>query len=736
MVVGVIQSRISATDLTLKPGQSVATVEVEVVNSSDQQASFHILLSATGDEGHPRRRWYQLLPMSSSKVPPGTRSTYTVSIVDTPLPGFVGLANITLRIISPELQSEERHVLRLRVEPGVGVVAFEVQLPTQRFQDYPGQRIDIPARLYNRNRNPINVDVACPGLDAWLVNGSSNRLRLLPNRWHDVVFACQIPEDLSLSASQTYPFQVLVVDDNGDSATASGTLKVLPLGYFQVVVEDTLLRVPPRRQWLPNRHANTAQTQLRLENHSNLRNSLHLAAVPAAAESEVEELYRVQFEPEVAALNPGQSQTVSTTIQVDRPWFGWVRTLWIDLQTRLDDPRLELQNDAETLQVQVAPIIPRWLQLLAILVGVGAIAGLSFLQTYRQQHRQLVSTVQFNGVGTQVVSGSTDQTLRQWQVGRWGLHATGDVIRLDKAVRVSQYRRVDNNQLMVGLENGEVQIWDLLRQPDKPLRSFINQTEGQNDLDDRVMALTTTADARYLFSGYGSGLVSQWYVGPDAGETTPQQPAQTLAIPEMAIYDIALVGADDPMLAIAGRYNKLLLWDWSQAENPRSAASAEPDAQGSSKLAPYPVDYPPGGQDDYITSLATAEQTPYRLATADNQGRVMVWDLSQCVDQSAPCTVLDQWQLPQGAPVRDVAFSANGCYLASASDDGRVMLWPLTKQGRRLAKYLQGQAVQQANTHFNSVDIKAVDSHLLVVSGADDHQVRLKRLQAPNPACQ
>ena len=737
MVVSVIQSRVSATDLALKPGLSTATFEVEVVNGSDRPASFHVVLSATGDEGQAPRRWYRLSPMASSKVPPGAHSVYTVIISDTPLAGFVGLANLTVRIISPELQSEERHILRLRVEPSLGAISFEAELPSQYFQNYPGQLVDIPARIYNRNRNPISVTLSFPGIDAWLLDNSLKTLRLLPNRWRDIVISCQIPEDLSLGRSQTYPFQFIVADENGDSAIASGVLEVLPLGYFEVVAAESLLRLPAARQWLPNRHANATQTQFRLENHSNFTDTLHIAARSPQSAAADTSGYQINFEPAAAVVEPGQVHTVDATIYAERPWLGWVRTLWITFHTRLEEAPLELRNDTETLQVQVAPIIPRWLQLLAMLLLAGAIAGLGFFHVYRQHHRQLVSSVAFNGVGTRVVSGSNDQTIRQWRVRRLGLRPAGSIIQLDKAVRAAQYRPVDNNQLIVALENGEIQIWDLLASLHQPLQTLVNQTGSQADLADRVMALTPTLDSRYLFSGYGSGEVAQWDISPHSTVRTgeAQRPIQTVFIPEMSIYDIALVGGDDAVLAIAGRYNKLLLWKWSEAIA-ASPSTSPPDEQNTAAVTDLTsIEYPLGGQDDYITSLATAEQTPFRLAAADNQGRIMVWDLENCLDDSGPCTVIDQWQVP-GAAIRDIAFSASGCYLVSASDAGQVTLWPLTNQGRRLTKYLVGQTIQETKTRFNSVDIKVTASKLLIVSGADNNKVRLHRLEPPTQACQ
>lgn len=728
-----LPSQLSATDLTIRPGISVATFDVEVVNGGDRHASFYILLTATGEENQNPRHWYQLSPMASSKVPPGTRSTYTVSIVDTPLSGFVGLATVTVRIISPELQSEERHILRLRIEPGQGGVPFRVELPTETFQDYPGQLVEIPARIYNSNRNPISVNLACPGIHSWLLDNHPTILRLLPNRWHDVVFPCQIPEAFSLSQSQSYPFKVLVVDESGDSVSASGTLEILPLGYFEAIAEDTTVWLPARRPWWPNRQLNTTQTHLQIQNHSNLTSPVRVSTVPPKTPSQTEPPpYDVECTPETVTLAPAEAETIAVNIQRDRPWLGWARARWIDLQARLDDTRLELRNDTVTVQVRVAPIIPYWLQVLALALFSGTIAGILFFQVYRQQHHQLVSSVEFNGVGDRIVSGSSDQTLRQWQVRRWGLRPLHSTIRLDKAVRVAQYRPVDNDQLMVGLENGEVQIWNLLQFPQRPLFRLINPTKPHGNLDDRVMALTTTADSRHLFSGHGSGLVNHWDIGRD--QTAEEPPRQAIAIPDMAIYDMALV-KDDAMLAIGGRYNKLMLWNWSASvEGNNNLKRINPLSQAETGVRS--IAYPPGGQDDYITSLATAEQKPLWLATADNQGRITVWNLEQCWNGQDECVAIDQWEIPSNTPIRDIAWSANGCYLTSADDDGRITLWPLTQRGRRLTKYLDGKTVMKANTQFNSVDIKAVRDQLFITSGADDHRVRIRRIAEPSESCQ
>ncbi|MEM6254121.1 MAG: hypothetical protein AAF821_14480 [Cyanobacteria bacterium P01_D01_bin.156] len=726
MVVSVIQSRISTTELTIKPGQAIATFDVEVINNSNRHASFYIVLTATGATDQPPRCWYRLSPMSSSMVPPGTRSTYQASIIDTPLQGFVGLANITVRIISPELHSEERHVLRLRVAPGLGTAALTVELPTSTFQDYPGQLVEIPARIYNGSRNPITGTLSCPGLDDWLTDQCSRQVMLLPNRWQDLLVPCQIPEEMSLAHSQDYPFQIVVVDEDGTSAMASGVLSVLPLGHCALTAVDTVLRLPPSRWWWPNRQCDTTHTQLQVTNHSNLTNVVHLGSTP---DDKPGLSYTVAFEDQAVSLPPGQAKTVDTIIEVKRPWFGWVRTLWIDLQNQLEDSRLDLQDETAILKVKVAPILPRWLQLGMLLWLVGAIAGVWFWTVHRQHHHQLVSSVQFNGVGDRVVSSSADQTIRQWQVKQWSLRPFNSIIQLNKAVRVSQYRPVDNNQLVVGLENGEIQIWDLLQFSREPRQTLVS---GQQ-VDDRVMALTFSADSRSVFSGHGSGRVNRWYVGPDSDgqNSVTQEPVQQLTLPDFSVSDLILMGKDQTILAIAGRYNKLILWPWSDKHSALDAQTEDFQTDNTVTVTNYPT----GGKDDYITSVATAEQNPLRLITADNQGRIMVWNLAGCVDQPNECAIVDQWIVPTQAPIRDIALSANGCYLVSASDDGQLILWPLTNQGRRFNKYLQGQTIKRINTGFNSVDIKVMQKYNLITSGADDSQVRMHRFKAPTQTC-
>jgi WD40 repeat protein len=124
------------------------------------------------------------------------------------------------------------------------------------------------------------------------------------------------------------------------------------------------------------------------------------------------------------------------------------------------------------------------------------------------------------------------------------------------------------------------------------------------------------------------------------------------------------------------------------------------------------------------------------MASSDNEGHISLWDmdsLRQCINKSAAAlknidrgqlktdgfgnlvipldcdgAIIDRWhQGHDKQPVRAVALSQNGCYLASGGDDGRVILWPLENR-KRAPQYRDGKIIAEfPGVRLNSVDIKA-----------------------------
>ena len=394
----------------------------------------------------------------------------------------------------------------------------------------------------------------------------------------------------------------------------------------------------------------------------------------------------------------------STALGVNTPLPVW------DEASREDNPQIYFQNPVQKLELELKPIIPTWLQVVLAFLFLGLLWWIWYFQARLNYHTGAVNSVEFNGLGNRVISVSNDQTLRRWRVKGKKIHPLGLLGDLGKAGRTNHYRPVDNNRVAVGLENGEIQIWDLLSGSEQPAVSLSSRR------DDRVMDLVFTKDSQYLFSAHGSGLLLQWLVGP-TGELVSASDPQRLQEFDFAIYDLALVSPQQTTIAIAGRYNQLVLWDWQ-----------------SDRLQAVP--YRTGGQDEYITSLATAEEKPFFLATADDQGYISLWSLRDCLqNQDIACKVLERWQAHDNQPIRSLALTDDGCYLASTGDNGQVMLWSLQRSGERSTQNLAGEEIIKLRSPLNTLDLIAIKSDLLIVTGGDDRQVRLRRIKRPSSSC-
>jgi WD40 repeat protein len=721
MAENLISTNVSAQVLKFKPGGPPATFEVTVINESEQFASFQLEVVAAGADPNAGYRWYSLSPEVSSKKPPGDSTKFYVAIEDSPVPGFAGMMNLTVRVSSVELRDEERQVLRLFVQEGAGSKLLKLDLPLKKFQVKPGELIEVPVRVFNPNQQSVDAVVSFVGVEpSWLVNGSEQQFQLDPGEQREVTFSCQPPSALAQAPCQVYPFEVEATHHRGAVARDKGTLEVLPTGFVQFSCTPQRHTIPAKGGWLPSRQSDPVTYQLQFENASNLSSSasiqLHgrdrekcnLEVIPPYGLPPVPEFISGTRQPETD-LTPGETSEAFLEASKQRPWLGISRQLLFDVTAVLSDRRVELRNDTHTLELRVRPIIPFWMQ-----VAGGLLALLLLYLLFRpfEGHTEAVTSVRFNGLADRVISGSDDQTIRSWKVKGRRLEPAGVFARGEKSVRVVRYQPVNNDVVAAGLENGEIKLWDVLENREEPVESFVNQK------DDRVLALEFTKNSRYLFSSHGSGSVLQWDIERDLSDTSRDRSRPVATLPaDFAVYALAAVGTGDTNLAIAGRYNKLLLWNFAANE---------------SRLMPYPE----GGQDDYIQSLSVAADKPNLMAIADNQGHITLWDMRQCLVEEVNCEVLDRWSGGHSdKPVRSLSLSKDGCYLASTGDDGREVLWSLTREGKRDPKFLDGKQIGRFRTKINDIALILREDDILVVSGSDDRQVRLRSVQKNNTAC-
>lgn len=713
MAENLISTTVSPKQLKFKPGGPPALVEVTVVNESDRFATFQIDLIAAGADPNQPPNWYSISPEVSTKKPPGDVTKFHVAIADTPVPGFVGLMNLTIRVFSMELPDEDREVVRLILEQGTGLVPLKLELPVREFQEYPGNQDEIPVRIYNPGQLATNVTLRFLGLEpSWIVDGIERHLHLPPGGQTSETFLCQVP-DVTQAPSKIYPFRIEANHSNGPPTQVDGNLEVLPMGLVEFTCEPKRYQIPAKWAWLPNWRNRPVTYNLQFDNRSNLQQ-----LVRVEIRGEDQEQCTLELSGEPTEISPSQISQIQLLVKAQRPWWGRLRELDLEAAGILSDQRLGNTNPtSQQLKLDVFPIIPLWLLLGGGLLLLWLIWWLSWLNPDSRLfgHKAAVNSVQFNGMSQNVVSGSSDQTLIKWRVdgflNPFANPEIGPINNTGRAVRVIRYQPVNNNVVAAGLENGEIQRLNLLGETPLLVDSFFYQK------DDRVLALEFTDDSHYLFSGHGSGRVLRWDIQQDLREPAAQlsrtrQPIDGKEL-DFAVYGLKFVGKGNNNLAIVGRFNQLALWNLTDNSLRR-------------------VSYRQGGQNDYIFSLDTAELKPYLLVTADSQGYITLWDMRRCLAGDEPCQVLDQWSNGHGGqPVRSVALSSGGCYLASAGDDGRMILWPLTTEGKRAEGFLRGQNVGRSinNEPFNSIDVNALKNGIFIASGSDDTQVRVRRVR-------
>ncbi|OCQ97372.1 hypothetical protein BCD64_21225 [Nostoc sp. MBR 210] len=707
MAVNLVNTKISTQVLNFQPGGSPASFEVTVVNESNQFASFQIEIIAAGSSESLGSNWYTITPAVSAKNPPGDSTKFEVTITNTPVVGFIGKMNLIVRIFSLELRDEDRQLLRLIVEAGISAVPMQVELPIREFTTQPQGTIEIPVRVFNPSQLPASVSLKPIGLKSqWLINGDEKLLPVPPGNKAETSFLCQLPIAEEVP-SQAYPFTIEANYSNGlPSSSREGIVNVTPAGFVDFQCTPEKQQIPASRPWLPQLKVNYTTYQLECQNHSNITQKVSIEV------KEDEETKRKCFwdvQPEFVELNPGEVKNLQLLISKRRRWLGRKEKRAFKVKAIVPDNRVNINNENQYLQLIIHPILHPWLQM-----GLGCL--LLYLLWYISWlnpnnplfgHRDSVTFVQFNGVGDRAVSSSQDQSIIRWNIAGF----TNPLINQDdgrmaknagKSVRVVRYKPVDNDVVAAGLENGEIQIWDVLGGKKDPKATFsLNKA-------DRVLSLEFSQDSHFLFSGHGSGLVLQWDVNNALlGDNRSLEKPINIKDVNFPVYALTLAGHDKQNLVIGGRYNNLAIWNFHQ-----------------NKLWKLPYN-PPGSQNDYIVSVDSADYKPYILATADNLGQITLWNMKQCLkNNNSQCQVIDKWSDGHGGKaVRSVSLSRDACYLVSGGDDHRVMLWPLTTEGKRA--FPNGKEIRQEKRRFNSVDIKVVRNKILIVSANDDHKVRL-----------
>ena len=806
--------------------QSSLSFKAYVTNYSRDFYSFYLELIAPGINPESNIKWYGTEPQVAAKKPPGATTEFTVNIHRSPRSSFENILDLTVRAIAienPEILATE--TLTLKLEAPLKPLTLSILSPKDGLKGYPGEIIEIPVVVSNFSQDGMAVTLTFKGeekLDpSWMIDGIEKQIpELNPGEPQSVIFECQPPEE-GKALSQTYSFRIIAKANRpiNPSPEVEEKLEVLPKGIVNWEcdpVEQVLSGV---------RLNNSVNYTIKLENKSNVTQDIHFDIIERtkkphrlsilSVEGQEQELFvesdRQQSHCLYTGLNfetvyPEESALQQLRISQARSWLGIGNQLKFKLQPHLfnqdyDRPQTPVfpKPETQTITLDVKPIIPFWLQLLALLLML-LLGGLWWLLTPKNHHADPVNSVAFDGKANTVISGSSDRTIRYWQVE--GNHLNPPEVITDeneKAVRVVRFLPKDNQQVAAGLETGEINLWNVTN---KQRQGTLYIDESRND---RVFGLEFTKDSRYLLSAHGSGMVRVWNLAAIDSGLNSSEIRQTRKVkqrsglePLAETYDLykdnLRIGREltfkqpfslltlaiserrnQPRLVFfAGQYNKLAIWEnwenwqgWEELDNNYyynnyydftsyndflQQQQQQFETRNKLYYLPYTWENKSDNfesnlinQYDYITSLATHEEVnstsfPNLLASADTEGYITLWNLNkirQCIEQSPGrgenlnCSgaMLEQWNDGhKRQPVRTVALSQNGCYLASTGDDGRVMLWSLNPDGMRINE--KGKVVAQfPGTRLNSVDIKTFDDEIRLSFDGENNHVNIKKIQ-------
>lgn len=724
----VIDASLTTQNITFRPGGSSVCFGVSVINGSDQFASFQLEIQAAG--AGEQSNWYHLSPDVSTAKSPGDRTDFQVEILDSPLPNFVGIVNLTVRVSSPQLLEERRLVLRLMLEPSGELNLLRVRLPTERFQVYPRNVVDIPVTVKNIGSQPSEVYLQCTELEpSWLVGSSQRRIQIPANGEITATFPCQ-PPGVDRVASRDYPFIIIAKSHVGSAVEARGILEVLPVGFMQFEVQPQQQHIPAKRPWLPNWRSRSGTFQLLFKNNSNLLQTLDLEVRGQDAKQ-----CKIEVSPENPVLPVGEITSANLNISPRRPWIGWSRKLKFEVKPWLSDPRLGSCDPAtQILFLKVFPIVPLWL-LLALLSMIAAVVFRPMPIT----HLAGVNAVRLSGTSGRsplVMSTSDDCSIRTWGVTDWGTltpqgalskgtlaktctdaqpkSSQGMLAISQQAIRSLALTPVKNNQVFAGLENGTVQVWDI-----NTGKGLYTLKDPKDQTSDRILDLMFTRNSLTLYTSYGSGIIRSWQRPRDI--RFDSKPAKVLKVSSRFAYQAwsLALSPDEKTLVSAGQFKRLVLWDVAKSQ-PRQLRLSE-NAQNR-------------GENDFFWDVSFAPNSPI-LAASDSDGYITLWNLSQC--QKAPkkspkeqlpqqsCVQLARWQASKTS-VRSILFTPDQRWLVSAGDDGQILAWHLTAKGTPDPTQ-KPKRIATLPSRITSLDAIAKEQGVWIASGSDDARVRLYR---------
>ena len=296
-------------------------------------------------------------------------------------------------------------------------------------------------------------------------------------------------------------------------------------------------------------------------------------------------------------------------------------------------------------------------------------------------HAGPVKAIAISPDGQLLASGSTDHSIKLWELGDGRLLHTfpGRSLRFlsghDAPVRALAFSG-DGRTLISGSDDCTLKWWDL------ETRTFLQQTPEHGW---SIASIAVSQNGRLVASGGGDGLVDLWELGSGT-------PIARLQKHRDAISSL-LLSPDGKTLISASDDSTIRLWD---LEGDRIIRTLR-------------------GHNDRVSAVGISTNW-LSLISASTDETIRFWDLSDG-------RVIDTF-LAHRAGVTCLALAPNNRLLATGGEDNRIKLWNLTQDDAGRLRRTGERPLSLLSAWSVNAIAFSPDSRVLV-SGSDDETIRI-----------
>ncbi len=280
--------------------------------------------------------------------------------------------------------------------------------------------------------------------------------------------------------------------------------------------------------------------------------------------------------------------------------------------------------------------------------GRGSLMSVVSRTPYRailRRHTRPISSLAFSPDGRRLVSGSDDGLIASWDA------MTGELIgELAAAYEgaVSDVALSRTGILASNADRGTLTIWEV--KSDRHIRPLLTQHSRE------IRSMAFSPDGQTLAVGNADSTIMLW-------DVTTGQPFGSPLIGHTGRVTSLAFSPDGQTLASGGKDvtwgsvdDTIILWDVATGHSTGHFST------------------------DHVHNVTSVAFSPdgQTLGAGYDDGAIMLWDISSDQPARRTLTHTGQDQIRPGVPINvQVAFSPDGCLLASGGPDGAITIWDL-----------------------------------------------------------